>query len=108
MKKWLRRSGCLLLILIWLGIASLPLLAVVIARNGQVRLGAQESAHLRIFLVQEEKKNGLGIEWARSQSRENSCWLTYVTYWLWEGQGENVTYCQCYDAAGSFSHNCPP
>ncbi len=114
MKKWLRRSGCFLLILIWLVIMSLPLLAVVIARGGQVRLGAQESAHLRVFLVQEEENNGLGIEWmrtstpAQAQSGENRCWLTSVSYWLWEGQGENVTYCQCFDAAGSVTSSCSP
>ena len=110
MKRWLRRAGCLGLALIWLAVLALPLLAVVIASNGQVRVGAQESAHLRLFLVQEEESNGLGIEWARAAAAEggNRCWRTSVSYWLWEGQGENVTYCQCVDDAGNFVGGCSP
>ncbi len=114
MKQWLRRLGCFLLVLVWLVIVSLPLLAVMIAGSGQVRLGAQESAHVRLFLVQEEESNGLGIEWTRSFKQAEGaegagpCWRTSVSYWLWEGEGENVTYCQCVDAAGNFTHACSP
>ncbi|GAB4160329.1 MAG: hypothetical protein Fur0021_32170 [Candidatus Promineifilaceae bacterium] len=111
MKQWLRRLGCFLLVLIWLVIVSLPLLAVIVARSGQVRLGAQESAHVRLFLVQEEESNGLGIEWTRASRQAEgagSCWRTSVSYWLWKGEGENVMYCQCVDAAGNFTHACSP
>lgn len=110
MKRWLRRAGCFGLALIWLAVLSVPLLAVVIASRGQVRLGAQESAHLRLFLVQEEGNNGLGIEWTRAGATEgeNRCWRTSVSYWLWEGRGENVTYCQCVDDAGNFVRGCSP
>ncbi|MCA9940391.1 MAG: hypothetical protein KC418_17255 [Anaerolineales bacterium] len=99
MKQWLRRTGCLLLILFWLFLMSLPLLAVNIARGGQVRLGAQDGAHLRIFLVQEEKLNGLGLEWARDVAGTGTCRHTSVTYLMWEGQGTSADYCQCDDGA---------
>ena len=97
MNRWLRRLIYTLIIIVWLIIMSFPVFALVLASNQQIELGSDPNRHLRIFLVQEEEANGVGIEWARNARSANTCTKTSVNYVMWEGEGESVTYCQCYD-----------
>ncbi len=98
MKRWLRRFLYLLIVLIWIAIMSLPFLAVMVAARGQVQLGDDTGRHLRIFLVQQRGAAGIGIENQRPLRQSTDCTKTTVTYLLWEGTGENASYCQCIDS----------
>ncbi len=98
MKRWLRRFGYLLIVIIWLMIMCFPTFAFALATNGQIQLGSNPRNQLRFFLVQEEEADGIGVEWSRPLLGK-TCSKTTVTYFLWEGssQGQNVSYCQCFD-----------
>lgn len=94
----------LLIIVLWLAIMMLPMLAFVLARNGQVQLGDSDGRHWRLFLLQEAEAEGLGLERGRPvapplDAPGASCLQTSVSYWMWTGEGQDVIYCQCADAA---------
>jgi hypothetical protein len=100
MRRWLRRFGYLLFIIIWLMVMCFPTFAFVLAGNGQIELGSNPRNHLRFFMVQEEEASGIGVEWARPLLGKPACAKTSVVYLLWEGGGgpnQNVSYCQCVD-----------
>lgn len=94
MKKWLSRLGCLLLILLWLLAMTFPFVAINLARNEQLQIGTDAGTHLRLFLISEEDFNGIAVEWTRETGGLYQCRQTSVSYWMWEGEGENVSYCQ--------------
>jgi len=93
-RKFIGRS---LFLLVWLFLISLPLFAFVLAARQQITIGSDEYNHLRIFLLQEKDAEGIGIEFARPFSADPSCVQTSVRYFMWTGEPENVTYCQCFD-----------
>jgi hypothetical protein len=93
--EWGRRFGCLLLLLLWLIIMSLPLLTVVLVRQGQIQVGRPESSQVRLFLLQERQVEGVGLEWSRPRRQEPGCRQTSVIYFMWRGQGENVRFVTC-------------
>jgi hypothetical protein len=99
MNRWPRYIGFLVFLLVWLFLISLPAFAFVLATRGQIELGSTKGQQLRIFLVQEEDAEGLGVEWARPLSSQTHCLQTSVRYFLWAGQPQNVTFCQCIDPA---------
>lgn len=101
MKKWLTRLGCLLLVLLWLILISFPFVAINLARQEQIQIGTNAGTYLRLFLVSEKEFNGVAVEWSRDLGGLYQCRQTSVSYWLWEGEGENANYCQCADPAGS-------
>lgn len=97
MKRWIRRLTYATILLVWLLIMSFPALAFFLATNEQVQIGDDGRSHLRLFLVQEEEFNGVGIEWQRQVRGQDNCWRNSVQYVLWEGENQPVTYCQCVD-----------
>lgn len=100
MRLWLRRLGYLLLFLLWLLVISLPLLAVLLAIQKEIQIGDDPRSHLRVFLVQEQRSEGIGLEWRRRSDGGGRCSETTLAYLMWEGEGMNTTYCQCYNEAG--------
>jgi len=98
MNPWSKYLGRLLIILIWLFIISLPLFAFVIAARQQIQLGRGEHNHIRLFLMQEKDAEGVGFEWSRPFSTKPPCTQTTVRYFMWTGEPENVTFCQCFDS----------
>ncbi len=98
-KRWLRRLGYIVFILIWLPLILFPAFAFTLAGRGQLQLGG-ENLHVRFFLVQEEEADGIGMEWVRPSLRNKSCRQTTVLYYLWEGENNpNTSFCQCTDPA---------
>lgn len=93
---WLRRSIYLVLILLLLLLMLLPLLAFRLAGRQQIQLGNSERDHLRIFLVQEKTAEGIGVEQIRPYQPLPNCFQTDVNYYMWKGEPENTTFCQCY------------
>ena len=99
MRRWLKRTGYAVFLLIWLIIMAFPTFAFFLATNGQVQLGSEPQRHIRFFLVQEETSGGVGLEWVRGTRQADDCTRTTIRYFLWEGSsaGQNVSFCQCYD-----------
>lgn len=105
MKPWLRRLLALLLLLIWFLVMLFPVLAVVLAAQGQIAVGQQNRRQLRLFLLQEPGHEGVGVEWSRPAGvrpqEGERCLQTDLAYLMWAGDAENVTYCRCLDEQGA-------
>jgi hypothetical protein len=102
MNPWPRRVAYLLAILVWLLLISLPLVAFTLAARNQIQLGSVENSHIRLFLIQESNVEGIGVEVARPYAVEPTCTETSVRYFMWAGEPENVTFCQCRDSTGAY------
>jgi hypothetical protein len=103
MARWPRLLLYGALLLVWLAAIAFPFVAFRLATRGQMRLGSDEQRYLRLFLVQERDAEGVGIEWVRPAREPYNCSNGTVTYLFWEGEGENIRYCQCFDAvSGNF------
>ena len=98
MKRWLRRLAYLLFFLVWLVVMSFPMFAFFLATNGEIQLGNDPRRHVRFFLLQETDTQGIGVEWIRPLRENDTCSRGSIRYLLWEGKGQNIDYCQCYDA----------
>jgi hypothetical protein len=99
MKRWGRRSLYLLGFIVWLIAMIFPVIAFLLATQGEIDFGGDQSYHLRLFLLQEPGSQGVGIEWTRPSRQPANCFQNTVSYLLWEGEGENTTYCLCHDPA---------
>lgn len=96
MKRWARRLLSLLFVLVWLVVMSFPITAVLLASRGELQIGG-EQRHLRLFMVQEDENQGVGIQWTRPRLWQSNCIKTNLSYVMWVGEGENATFCQCAD-----------
>lgn len=92
-----RRLGCFLIFIVWLIIMSFPVMAFVLATQGQIEIGEQPSRQLRVFLVNEDNNEGVGIQWARRVREPAGCSQTSLNYLMWEGEADNARFCQCFD-----------
>jgi len=108
MKIWLRRLLMLIVVLFWLALILTPTLAFVLARNGQVQIGRADGRHWRLFLVQEGRAEGLGLERGRplpppvGAPDGIACSRTSVSYWMWAGEAVATSYCQCIDSVTGY------
>lgn len=94
-----RRIFYLGVILLWLIVMCFPITAFVLATRGEISVGDSVHSGLRIFLVQGEEAQGIGLEWSRRLRENPQCSKTVVRYLLWEGVEENINidYCLCYE-----------
>jgi hypothetical protein len=100
MHPWLRRLIYALLLIVWFILITSPFLAFVLAARGQIQLGEGPRRYVRLFLVQEEDTQGIGVEWVRPAADRPACSDGSLTYFTWQGEGQNAHFCQCYDPAG--------
>lgn len=94
MRIWLRRLLYLVIVAAWLTIMAMPLVAIRLARHGQVTVG-----HTRLFLVQSRETNGVGLQTTDDLPDQPACYTVSVRYFFWEG-GEadaNTVNCVCED-----------
>ncbi len=98
MTPWLRRLLYLFVFAVWLLVMAFPLFAVLLAARGEVQFGRQpQQQHVRVFLIQERNLEGIGVEWVRPLRQQANCSQTHLRYIMWEGEGQNASYCQCVD-----------
>jgi len=97
MNPWLRRSVYLVIILAWLLVMAFPTFAFLLAMRGQLQFGDDNGRHIRIFLLQDQDAEGVGVEQQRLLREPAGCRQTSVRYFMWSGEGENITFCQCFD-----------
>ena len=106
------RSGCLLGVVGWLLIMTLPLCALVFAARGEFSWQRGAFVEDRLWLVNQpdspgqEGASGLAYSATRVASREASeagpervCVRTNVVFFLWRGQSEALNFCECYLAS---------
>lgn len=106
MNVWARRLIYGLLAVIWLMIMAFPVVAVVLAAQGEIQVGHARSARqARLFLIQERDHEGLGLEWTTPAS--TSCQQGRIIYLMWQGNGENARFCTCVDDLGAVVSTVP-
>jgi hypothetical protein len=110
MKRWSRRLLLILFLAIWAVAMLFPLTTVLLATQKQIELGSARGRQLRLFLLQEPDQEGVGLEWTRpvaaSVQSGDRCRQTRVVYFMWAGEGDNVTYCRCF-SGGSLTVSHP-
>lgn len=100
-RRPLRRTGCILGLLIWFAILLLPCFLIVLAVQGEITLttGSAPGQQTRLWLVSEPDERGLAVSSAAVTERGSNalCVETSVRFYLWAGQAEPSLYCECYE-----------
>ena len=99
----LKRLGCIGCLIIWFLILLLPCGLIALAVRGEIVISQGEAPEqdLRIWLIMEIGERGIGVSTTSpfpGANNEEICIQTDVSYYLWEGQADPVSYCQCYQA----------
>jgi hypothetical protein len=114
-----RRAGCGAAVLVWILIMLIPVGLFILATQGEIRIShgnrvPDPASHplLELRLLSEIRNQGLVIttssvaQQSTAAGESLACVLTHVRYLLWEGEGENASYCDCYARPeGSTSNN---
>ena len=107
MNKPMTRRGCWLGVLIWAVVMALPACGLWLAVQGQVAWERGPFTEDRLWLVRTdtdgrgERVSGLAygamrISSGRPDSDAPVCVTTRVYFFLWRGESERVSYCECY------------
>ena len=122
MNKPMTRRGCLLGVLAWLLLMTLPLFALVLAMRGEVGWRRGAFVEDRVWLVHldnepgGERASGLAYSATRLAARPAAgphaiCARTRVYFFLWRGASEPADYCECFRLAPGGSYealgSCP-
>lgn len=97
MKRWLRRLFYALIVLLWLLVMVLPIFAFTLASKGEMNWGQEGGRQVRLFLLQEKDLEGIGLQVSRPRADNPTCISTRVSYFMWQGTGQNIQYCSCAD-----------
>jgi hypothetical protein len=106
MRYYARRAGCGLLFVFWLALMSLPCLLVnlVVYKEIIIPRGDLPGQETRLFLLDSPDQRGLGLSTSSLKSGGEAagqyCLITQVSYFMWEGEGEGLSYCNCYENMG--------
>lgn len=103
--RWFRRLGCLLAFVIWLVVMLVPCFFITLAFQQQIVItqGSAPNQVLRVWLINEADHRGLGLSTASTHpdgTDAGLCVQTDVSFLLWVGQANPVTYCECYLRSG--------
>jgi hypothetical protein len=96
MKPWLRRIGILAFFLFWCFFLMLPTILFVGFADGQMVWGDDPQNQVRVFLMQELRKEGIGVQWSRPVTEDGACVQTTVRYFMFAGTAVDNDTCTCY------------
>jgi hypothetical protein len=106
----LGRLGCAGALVIWFTLLLTPIMLIVLAAQGEIGLWyggsvPDSEAHplLQVRLLMDIENQGFSLTHSsiRAQNDTSTCMQTDVRYFLWEGEGEDATYCDCYHRANA-------
>ncbi len=105
----IKRAGCGCAVIAWSLIMLLPLALFILAAQGEIALWHGDripdaSAHpmLQVRLLSEIRSQGLVIttsslaHQSQQDGEARACVQTHVRYLMWEGEGQDASYCDCY------------
>lgn len=104
-KAYAKRAGCGAAVLLWIVVLLIPAFLFLLAVQGEVALWhggdvPEGGSHplLQVKLLMEIETRGLNITSSNVVKPEEglTCMQTHVRYVLWQGEGSNVSYCDCY------------
>ena len=99
------RRGCLAGLLVWLVVITVPFCLILFAIRGDVSWRRGVLTQDRLWLVAAEPGQGSAAGVAYSATRLVAspaepqgavCARTTVYFFLWRGQSETISYCECY------------
>jgi hypothetical protein len=99
------RTGCVVSVLVWLCVMTVPFLALLLAVQGELTWRRGPFVEDRVWLVGAEAggrpqdASGIGYSSARVISEQAAgpvCVRTRVYFFLWRGRSESVAFCDCY------------
>jgi len=95
-----RRLIYFLIVFIWLVLMSLPVMAFVLATQGEIMLGSDDGSNLRLFMINEDAAEGVGMQRVKRAGTDRQCLQTSVRYYLWKGQDNafSTDFCTCFDS----------
>jgi len=95
-----RRLAYLIVTVVLVIVMSLPILAIGLAARGELMVGSSQGSFIRLFMVNADQVEGIGLQRVRKSSSVDGCLQGSVRYFLWEGQGQTLgaDYCTCPDA----------
>jgi hypothetical protein len=101
----IRRAGCIAGLILWFLILLTPCFLIVLATQGEITIttGGAPGQQTRIWLVSEADQRGIVLSTAsvRQPSENALCVQTNVRFFLWAGEAEPTTYCECYERVSS-------
>ncbi|GAB1421819.1 hypothetical protein MASR2M15_20100 [Anaerolineales bacterium] len=100
----IKRAGCGFLLIGWFLLLLLPCFLFSLAARGTLGIGhpglpePENHPLVQVQLISEIDYRGLALtrSYLSSQTDSNLCIETAVSYLLWEGEGDNALYCECY------------
>jgi hypothetical protein len=100
LRKYLRRTGCALLLVIWFMLLLTPCLLFTLAAEREMVFTYSDipNDNLRIWLIQDAKNRGVAISNSRRVHLDNGTVCTVIDgrFILWQGSAEPPHYCSCY------------
>ncbi len=101
------RTGCVVSVLVWLCVMTVPFLALLLAMRGELAWRRGDFVEDRLWLVNAEsglgqgRASGIGYSAMRVVSDRTDaggpvCARTRVYFFMWKGEGENAAFCECY------------
>ncbi len=96
----LRRIGCAIGVVLWLLVLLTPCIFITLAVRYEITLdtGSAPEQRLRLWLIMEADQRGIGFSNASVRESEGqTCVQTDVQFYMWQGQAEPVSFCNCYE-----------
>ena len=101
----LRRTGCIIALIVWFLILLLPCFLIVLAVQQEIVIstGSAPGQQTRLWLISEADERGLALSTTSTrQNNENAvCVETDVHFMLWAGKADPTSYCDCYQRANA-------
>jgi hypothetical protein len=101
----IKRIGCGILVVMWFILILTPACFLMLAMQGEIALWhggnfPENEAHplFQVKLLMDADTRGLNITTSSLVDGPDNqvCVQVYVRYMLWQGRGENTSYCDCY------------
>lgn len=100
-----RKIAITIALVIWFALLLLPCFFLTLAFNQEIVIptGDLPGQYVRIWLVMEPFERGIGYSTASVQQSggERACVTTSTGFLLWQGRGEPVSACECYERAAA-------
>ena len=93
----LRRLAYVVVAIMFLIVMTLPIIAFALAARGELMIGSEQGSYLRLFMVNEDQAEGIGLQHVRQSAGADDCLQGSVRYFLWQGQSQSLDadYCTC-------------
>lgn len=106
LRRWLNRGGCLIMFAVWFIFMLMPCFFVTLVTQKEIVVSRSDvpEHEIRVFILEESDSRGFGLSMGRvaegDVDGESVCIKTDTNYLMWQGEGEAVSYCDCYEKSG--------